>query len=321
MRSRMLAALKGPVAPADWRGALPITYHIGPGRRKVHLKLAFNWDIKPLYNVIVRIPGSTLSRRVDHPRQPSRRLGQRRRGSGLRRGAADGGDARAGRAAEAGMEAEAHDHLLRVGRRRAGTAGVHRMGRGARRGTAAQGRGVHQHRRQRPRDAARGRLAHAGEVHQRRRARTSRIPKPRSRCGSGLQAERLANAAAAGSQRGAHAAGPAHRRARLGFGLHGVSGSPRGRVSVNLGFGGEDRGGIYHSIYDDFYWYTHFSDTEFVYGRALAQTGRHGGDAAWPTPNCCRSISTISPIPCGATSTRCRSWRATSATRPWSATG
>jgi N-acetylated-alpha-linked acidic dipeptidase len=40
---------------------------------------------------------------------------------------------------------------------------------------------------------------------------------------------------------------------------------------LNLGFGGEDGGGIYHSIYDDFYWYTHFSDTSFVYGRALAQ--------------------------------------------------
>jgi N-acetylated-alpha-linked acidic dipeptidase len=44
-----------------------------------------------------------------------------------------------------------------------------------------------------------------------------------------------------------------------------------GVASVNLGFGGEDGGGIYHSIYDDFYWYTHFSDTDFVYGRALAQ--------------------------------------------------
>src|SRR5260370_19436315 len=45
-----------------------------------------------------------------------------------------------------------------------------------------------------------------------------------------------------------------------------------GIASVNLAFGGEDGGGIYHSIYDDFYWYTHFSDTGFVYGRALAQT-------------------------------------------------
>ncbi|HEU4787867.1 MAG TPA: transferrin receptor-like dimerization domain-containing protein, partial [Gemmatimonadaceae bacterium] len=44
-----------------------------------------------------------------------------------------------------------------------------------------------------------------------------------------------------------------------------------GIASLNLGYGGEDDGGIYHSIYDDFYWYTHFSDTSFVYGRALAQ--------------------------------------------------
>src|SRR6202030_4318563 len=46
-----------------------------------------------------------------------------------------------------------------------------------------------------------------------------------------------------------------------------------GIASMNIGFGGEDGGGIYHSIYDNFYWYTHFSDTNFVYGRALAQTG------------------------------------------------
>ena len=46
-----------------------------------------------------------------------------------------------------------------------------------------------------------------------------------------------------------------------------------GVASLNIGFGGEDGGGIYHSIYDDFYWYTHFSDTDFRYGRALAQTG------------------------------------------------
>jgi N-acetylated-alpha-linked acidic dipeptidase len=45
-----------------------------------------------------------------------------------------------------------------------------------------------------------------------------------------------------------------------------------GVASVNMGFGGEDQGGIYHSIYDDFYWYTHFADSAFVYGRALAQT-------------------------------------------------
>ncbi|HEY7861873.1 MAG TPA: transferrin receptor-like dimerization domain-containing protein, partial [Gemmatimonadaceae bacterium] len=46
-----------------------------------------------------------------------------------------------------------------------------------------------------------------------------------------------------------------------------------GVPSLNIGYGGEDDGGIYHSIYDDFYWYTHFGDTSFVYGRALSQTG------------------------------------------------
>jgi N-acetylated-alpha-linked acidic dipeptidase len=39
-----------------------------------------------------------------------------------------------------------------------------------------------------------------------------------------------------------------------------------------VGYGGEDGGGIYHSIYDTFAWFARFSDTAFVYGRALAQT-------------------------------------------------
>jgi len=56
----LLQSLGGPVAPAAWRGGLPITYHVGPGKDKVHLKLQFNWDIKPLYNVIAKLPGSEL---------------------------------------------------------------------------------------------------------------------------------------------------------------------------------------------------------------------------------------------------------------------
>ena len=56
----LLAALKGPVAPDGWRGALPITYRIGPGPARVHLKLAFNWDTKTLYDVIAQMPGRTF---------------------------------------------------------------------------------------------------------------------------------------------------------------------------------------------------------------------------------------------------------------------
>jgi N-acetylated-alpha-linked acidic dipeptidase len=54
----LLSALAGPVAPQTWRGALPITYHIGPGPARVHLAISSNWDQKPLYDVIARIPGS-----------------------------------------------------------------------------------------------------------------------------------------------------------------------------------------------------------------------------------------------------------------------
>jgi N-acetylated-alpha-linked acidic dipeptidase len=54
----LLAALAGPVAPKAWRGALPITYHIGPGPAKVHLAIESDWSQKPLYDVIARIPGS-----------------------------------------------------------------------------------------------------------------------------------------------------------------------------------------------------------------------------------------------------------------------
>ena len=45
-----------------------------------------------------------------------------------------------------------------------------------------------------------------------------------------------------------------------------------GVPTLNLGFGGLDDDGIYHSIYDSFYHYTQFHDPDFAYGRALAQT-------------------------------------------------
>ncbi len=56
----LLAALGGPVAPNDdWKGALPITYRLGPGPARVRVRLAFDWSVRPIYNVIARIPGAT----------------------------------------------------------------------------------------------------------------------------------------------------------------------------------------------------------------------------------------------------------------------
>ena len=55
----LLAALEGPVAPQEWRGGLGITYHVGPGPARVHLRVKSDWSQKTLRDVIARIPGST----------------------------------------------------------------------------------------------------------------------------------------------------------------------------------------------------------------------------------------------------------------------
>lgn len=54
----LLEALDGPNVPNNWQGGLPFAYHIGPGKTRVHLKVAFNWDIVPCYDVIAKIRGS-----------------------------------------------------------------------------------------------------------------------------------------------------------------------------------------------------------------------------------------------------------------------
>ena len=54
----LLRALAGPVAPVNWRGALPLTYHLGPGPATVHLKLSFDWKQTPVYDVVGRLRGA-----------------------------------------------------------------------------------------------------------------------------------------------------------------------------------------------------------------------------------------------------------------------
>ena len=54
----LLKAMDGPVAPAEWRGALPLTYRLGGGQTVVRLKAEFHWNLVPTYNVIARMKGS-----------------------------------------------------------------------------------------------------------------------------------------------------------------------------------------------------------------------------------------------------------------------
>jgi N-acetylated-alpha-linked acidic dipeptidase len=56
---KLMRALDGPVAPDRWKGALPVTFRLGgTGNTVVRLKLEFNWDLVPAYNVIARLKGS-----------------------------------------------------------------------------------------------------------------------------------------------------------------------------------------------------------------------------------------------------------------------
>ncbi|TDD80071.1 M28 family peptidase [Actinomadura rubrisoli] len=54
----LLRALKGAQVPKDWQGGLPFPYRTGPGGTKVHLDLRNDYQVRPLWDVTVRIPGS-----------------------------------------------------------------------------------------------------------------------------------------------------------------------------------------------------------------------------------------------------------------------
>jgi N-acetylated-alpha-linked acidic dipeptidase len=87
------------------------------------------------------------------------------------------------------------------------------------------------------------------------------------------EARRRALAATSQAERRSAESDPALRIAPLGSGSdYTVFLDHLTVASLNVGFGGEDGAGVYHSIYDSFAWYARFSDGDFVYGRALAQT-------------------------------------------------
>jgi N-acetylated-alpha-linked acidic dipeptidase len=265
----ILAGITGPLVPERWRGALPITYRTGPGPAKVHLKLAFNWNTVPAYNVVVRIPGST---------HPDEWIIRGNHHDGWVNGAED---PIAG--ANALMEeARGLATLLRQGWRPKRTI-IYCVWDGEEEGLIGSTEWAEQHAAELTRNAAvyintdgnnRGFLqasgSHTLEKFINGVARDVEDPETKLSVWKRLQLSRINNQPAERQE--------LRQRADLRIGALG-SGSDytafidhMGIASLNLGFGGEGGGGIYHSIYDDFNWYTHFADTDFRYGRALAQT-------------------------------------------------
>ena len=266
----LLAALKGPMAPNAWRGALPITYHVGPGPAKVHLKLAFNWDLKPLYDVIARIPGSVY---------PDEWIIRGNHHDAWVNGAED---PISGLVPEL-EEARALGALLKQGWRPKRTV-IYCAWDGEEPGLLGSTEWAEAHAEELQRNAAvyintdangRGMLgiegSHTLEQFLNGVARDIADPESKGTVWKRMQAYMIAHPPAGNPQEPRQR--PDLRIGALGSGSDYTAFLDHlGIASVNLGFGGEDGGGIYHSIYDDFYWYTHFSDSDFVYGRALAQT-------------------------------------------------
>jgi N-acetylated-alpha-linked acidic dipeptidase len=266
----LLTALTGAVAPEAWRGALPITYRIGPGPARVHLKLAFDWTLKPLYNVIAKIPGAQY---------PDEWIVRGNHHDGWVNGAED---PISGLVPEL-EEARAIGELVKQGWKPKRTL-VYAAWDGEEPALLGSTEWVEQHAEELVRKAVlyvntdgngRGFLgvggSHTLEKFVNGVARDIEDPETKLSVWKRQQARLIRN----GDDKVRR---DARERGDLRIDALG-SGSDytpflqhAGVPTLSAGFGGEDNGGIYHSIYDDFYWYSRFSDTSFVYGRALAQT-------------------------------------------------
>ncbi len=269
----LLSALTGRVAPADWRGGLGIAYHVGPGPAKVHLRVTSNWEpLKTLYDVVGKIPGSTF---------PDEWVIRGNHHDAWVNGAED---PVAGQIALL-EEARALGELVKAGWKPKRTI-IYCAWDGEEPGLLGSTEWAEEHYEELRAHAVayinsdsngRGYFnvegSHTLEKFSNDVARDITDPETKLSVWTRARLRDISNARTAEQRE------EIRKRADLRIPALG-SGSDYttflqhdGVASLNFGFGGEDGGGIYHSIYDDFYWFTHFSDTDFVYGRALAQAG------------------------------------------------
>ena len=54
----LLENLSGPESPRDWQGALPFTYHVGPGPVRVRMHLKQDYQLHTIWDVVGRVPGT-----------------------------------------------------------------------------------------------------------------------------------------------------------------------------------------------------------------------------------------------------------------------
>lgn len=266
----LLQLLKGQVAPPSWRGGLPITYHVGPSTEKVHLKLEFNWDKKQLYDVIAKMPGNEL---------PDEWVIRGNHHDGWVNGAAD---PLSGLVAEL-EEARAISELVKKGYQPKRTI-VFCAWDGEEPALLGSTEWVEDHQQELKQKAViyinsdgngRGFIGASGShtlepffnqvaddvmdpqtgvsIKERHYARTM------VRADAAMRSKMLGNK---NIKLGALGAGSDYSSFLQHLGI----------ASMDIGFGGEDPGGEYHSIYDSYDLFTKFKDPGFQYGVALSKT-------------------------------------------------
>lgn len=265
----LLRNLNGAVVPESWRGALPITYHFGGNTPTVRIKLEFNWDIKPIYNVIATMRGA------ERPDQWIIR--------GNHRDAwVNGAEDPISGLVALMEEARSIGELAKSGWRPKRTI-VYAAWDGEEEGLLGSTEWAEQHAAELSDKAVayintdsngRGFLGIGGShtlekfINQVGRD----VPDPQTKLSVWERAR--ANQIVNGSPT---ARSEAMNRGDLRIFPLG-SGSDYtpflqhlGIASLNIGFGGESGGGSYHSVYDSFDHYTRFGDPDFAYGIALAK--------------------------------------------------
>ena len=266
----LLQSLKGPVVPTAWRGGLPITYHAGPSVDKVHFKLEFNWDTKTLYNVIAKLPGSEL---------PDEWILRGNHHDGWVNGAAD---PISGMVAELD-EAKAIGELVKKGLKLKRSI-IFCAWDGEEEGLLGSTEWAEDHQEELRKKAVayintdgngRGFVGAAGShtlepffneiANDVIDPQTGVSIKERKYADAMIDADKAGRTKLMGNKNiklGALGAGSDWSGFLQFLGI----------TSMNLGFGGEGEGGVYHSIYDSYDHFTRFIDPGFQYGVALSKT-------------------------------------------------
>jgi N-acetylated-alpha-linked acidic dipeptidase len=267
----LLEALRGPVAPRSWRGALPITYHVGPSKAIVRLKLEFNWNMVDCHNVIARMKGSEL---------PDEWVIRGNHRDAWVNGAAD---------PISGMvalmeEARAVSELLKTGWKPKRTL-IYCAWDGEEPGLIGSTEWVEHHAAELRQKAVayinsdgngRGFLgaqgSHTFETLMTEIAQAVTDPQTGVSVFDRLMSRQAISAGTAKARKEAIT----KRTLTLGALGSGSDYSPfiqhLGIPSLNLGYGGENAGGEYHSIYDSYDHFKRFKDPKFEYGVVLAKT-------------------------------------------------